>query len=286
MKEIIDWQTSIEKMLCDFYRYATDTFQKDEKLAGFLKHLAEDEYGHFCVMRDTARHIKEEIDYPPIITVDKITKKEIKGSFIEKRKIMSEANLSKEQLIDFIVTTEFSGLNATFLYLFNSFNESRPDFIQLATKIQKHEKDIEEFVESLSYGPIYLDRIRKLQKGCQKKKLLLVDDAPAIIKTLSVVFKREFIIETAENGEDGFKKTNEQYFDVIISDMDMPFMNGMDFYNKATKKDANIGERFLFFTGSVNPELSRFFSANHLRRVQKPASIKELKQAVFEIIQG
>lgn len=283
MKELIEWQIHIEKMLGDFYGSAANTFREDEKFSGFLMHLAEDELEHFCVMRDAGKYGKEEKDYPPILTVDKTTKEEIEGSLIEKRKIMSKAKLSKEQLIDFIVTMEFSGFNATFLYIVSSFKESKPKFIQLAEKIQKHEESIEEFVESLPYGAKYLSRILKLQKGGQKK-LLLVDDSRPIIQTLSLVFSKDFIIETAENGEEGLKKANEQYFDVIISDIDMPVLNGMDFYNEAAKRDPGIGERFLFFTGMMNPKRSAFFSANNLRSIEKPVSIKEIKQKVIEIV--
>ena len=285
MKEVIEWQIQIEKMLGDFYRYAAKTFAADEKLSGFLIQLAEEEFEHFCVMTDAAQYSDEKEDDSSIINVDKDSQEEIEGPFFEKGKMMAKGNLSKEQLIDFIVTMEFSGVNATFLYVVHSLKGTGPKFMEFAENIQKHEESIEKFVESLPYGQKYLDRIRLFHKGGQKR-LLLVDDSPVVIRTLSVIFGREFIIETAENGEEGLKKAQDQYFDVIISDMEMPFFNGMDFYNKAVQTDPRIGERFLFFIGTVSPKLSDFFLSKNLRNLQKPASIKKLKQTVNEIVQS
>ncbi len=284
MKEIIDWEIKFEKKLGGFYKYAANVFREDKKVADFLNHLAEDEFGHVRAMRDAAEFIENGKKYSPIITLDKATKDNIEVPFIEKRKILNKGKLSKEELIDFIITMEFMELNDIFLYVVNSFKEHSREFMQVAAKMQKHKDCIEKFIKSLPFGSKYMDRMSELPE-IWHKKLLIVEDSSLVIQTLSAIFKKEFLIETAENGEEALKKVNEKYFDVIVSDIDMPLMNGIAFYNQAVRKDPAIGERFLFFTGVVNSKLADFFSTNHLQSLQKPASIKELKQTVGDIVQ-
>jgi YesN/AraC family two-component response regulator len=40
-------------------------------------------------------------------------------------------------------------------------------------------------------------------------------------------------VETAKNGAEVFKKVRAGYYSAIISDVEMPLMNGIEFYKKA-----------------------------------------------------
>lgn len=284
MKEIIEWQIDVEKKLGGFYRYAASAFREDKKIAGFLNRLADDEFVHACVMKDAAELIKDDPKYSPVITLDKTTKEKIEAPFKEKRNILSKGKLSNEKLVDFIVTMEFLELNDIFMYVVNSLKEWNREFMHIAAKMQTHKDGIEKFIESLPFGEKYMSRIRELPQVWQKK-ILVVEDSTLVIQTLSAIFKKEFIVDIAENGKEALKKVNEQYFDVIVSDINMPSLNGIDFYYRAAKRDPDIGERFLFFTGVVNSKLADFFSTNNLRNLQKPASIEKLRQTVIDIVQ-
>lgn len=284
MKDIIEWQIDVEKKLGGFYRYAASVFREDKKIADFLNRLADDEFGHVRVMKDAAELIKDDPKYSPVITLDKTTKEKIEAPFNEKRKILSKGELSNEELVDFIVTMEFLELNDIFMYVVNSLKEWNREFMHIAAKMQKHKDGIEKFILSLPFGEKYMSRIRELPQVWQKK-ILVVEDSTLVIQMLSAIFKKEFIVDIAENGEEALKKVNEQYFDVIVSDINMPSLNGIDFYYRAAKQDPDIGERFLFFTGVINSKLADFFSANNLRNLQKPASIKKLRQTVVDIVQ-
>lgn len=284
MKEIIEWLISYEKMVGGFYNNAANLFRDDKRLSDFLEHLAKDEEWHCSIMSQAAECIKDNGNFTPIITLDNTTKEEIAAPFKNNKKFISKGNLSKEQLIDFIVTTEFSEWNDIFLYVVNSIKNKRKNFMHAAAMIQQHKIYIENFVESLPYGHKYLSKIRELPEIWQKR-LLVVDDSSIVIQMLLAIFRKEFIIETAENGEEAFQKTNKQYFDVIISDVDMPVLNGMEFYKKAISRDPNIRENFLFFTASLGPNLLIFFETNNLFYIQKPAAIKDIRKTVNDIMQ-
>lgn len=64
-------------------------------------------------------------------------------------------------------------------------------------------------------------------------KILIVDDEPTIRETLSLVLKEEkYECDLAENGAEGLKRVKEKNFDLIITDLKMPEMGGLELLEK------------------------------------------------------
>jgi two-component system, NtrC family, nitrogen regulation response regulator NtrX len=64
--------------------------------------------------------------------------------------------------------------------------------------------------------------------------ILIIDDEKAIRKTLSEILSYEgYKIDDAENGEDGLKKIKEKAYDVVLCDIKMPKVDGIEFLEKA-----------------------------------------------------
>lgn len=60
-------------------------------------------------------------------------------------------------------------------------------------------------------------------------RILIVDDEQIIRESLSFVLKKEgYVVEEAANGTEALRKQTEQPFDVIISDIEMPEMRGIE----------------------------------------------------------
>lgn len=74
------------------------------------------------------------------------------------------------------------------------------------------------------------------------KKILYVDDDPAIRETMQMYFEfNEYPIQVAEEGNDALSKLEKEYFDVVITDINMPNgMGGIDFINKLIEKGIEI----------------------------------------------
>ena len=61
------------------------------------------------------------------------------------------------------------------------------------------------------------------------KKILIVDDSVSIRKSVSFVLSNEgFEVIEAEDGLDGLKKAESQQCSLVITDINMPNMNGID----------------------------------------------------------
>jgi len=71
--------------------------------------------------------------------------------------------------------------------------------------------------------------------------ILIVDDEKAIRKTLTEILSFEgFKTEEAADGEEGLKMFSEKNYDVVLCDIKMPRMDGLDFLTKATEKNPDI----------------------------------------------
>lgn len=283
MKDIIDWLSHNEKMVGLFYKHAAEIFQDDAKLSGFLQHLSQDEFLHYQMISKAADCIEEKNDFTYSITLDKETKEKLEAPFKDNERILSKGNLSKEKLIELVASSELSEWNDIFLYVVNTLKEGKKEFMDAAAEMQQHRDYIVRFVESLPYGNTLLNKFQNLQP-LWHKRLLIVDDTSSVAQFLSLMFKKDFIVETAGNGKEGLKKINDQRFDAIISDIKMPIMNGVDFFSEAVKKEPDIKKRFLFFSGAVDQELAEFFETNNLDYILKPAPINELRLKVAEIL--
>jgi signal transduction histidine kinase/DNA-binding response OmpR family regulator len=65
-----------------------------------------------------------------------------------------------------------------------------------------------------------------------KKSILLIDDNAEILQYLHRLFSSKYLLYTARNGEDGFREAEEHLPDLIISDVNMTGMDGIELCTK------------------------------------------------------
>src|SRR5208337_3610205 len=93
---------------------------------------------------------------------------------------------------------------------------------------------------------------------------LLVEDEPVIRLLWERLLQQRGKVESAANGREGLEKTNRSFFNVIITDIDMPVMNGLEFFRQATVHNEQLKKHFIFCTGNVSPEVSKVASSNQI----------------------
>ncbi|MBL4715053.1 MAG: sigma-54-dependent Fis family transcriptional regulator [Bacteroidia bacterium] len=65
-------------------------------------------------------------------------------------------------------------------------------------------------------------------------KLLLIDDEKSILNTLREILEYEkYEVDEASNGKDGLKKIKENQYDVVLCDIKMPLMDGIEVLENA-----------------------------------------------------
>jgi CheY-like chemotaxis protein len=282
MKEIINWIINIEDRAARCYEKAATIFSEEKELADLLARMAEEERFHRELAVEAAESIKDKKHIPFFIYLDEDSKQKIEHPFLEFEKHLARGGLTKEALFECMVAAEFSEWNDLFLYIINTVKGSH-DFSRVAPKIQQHKRCIERFLESDPALKGHCERIKGLHP-VWREKILIVDDSDIIAALFSTVLREEGAVESAANGVEALEKLERDYFAAIITDVDMPVMNGIEFYKKAVERYPNIKERVLFCTGSDITEYLSFFKENNLTYIIRPVPIKELKNAVVDIL--
>ena len=79
------------------------------------------------------------------------------------------------------------------------------------------------------------------------KKMLLVEDDPAIRRALLDDFKHEgYAVDYAVNGEEGLKMGQSLDYDIILLDLMLPGLDGLEVCKELRKKD--IGTPIIMVT--------------------------------------
>ncbi len=283
MREIIHWLMNIEDLAFKTYSQAAIYFASNQVLAEFLENSAKDEAWHYNVMASAAEHDhKKPLPTPPIsISGDiKIKTEKIYNSISEK---INNRTLTEKFMLEALVLSEFSEWNDLFLYVVNSLKEETEEFKYAATTIQNHLRFIENFIETTEYAPELKRKIQTLSP-VWTENILIVDDEDIVSDLIEAILSKEGNIDIAKNGQEGLKKLNEKYYKLIISDVDMPVMDGLSFFKRATELYPNTYGRFLFMTGDPSNERLDFFRRNEIKYLYKPAPISVIRNESLGIL--
>ena len=87
------------------------------------------------------------------------------------------------------------------------------------------------------------------------KKILVIDDEPEILKTIKTYLElEEYEVLTAENGQEGLEIFEQQKPTLIITDVKMPGMSGIDVLKKVKKNEGDT--EVMVITGHGDLEIS------------------------------
>jgi len=119
--------------------------------------------------------------------------------------------------------------------------------------------------------------------------ILIVDDDSLNLKLVSLILsKNGFNIQTASNGAEGLEilKNSKTDFDLVISDILMPVMDGFEFY-KEIQKDSKLNKiPFIFMSGAkTEEEVKENPIFNSVGFISKPFTSSNLINKINEFIQ-
>jgi PAS domain S-box-containing protein len=116
----------------------------------------------------------------------------------------------------------------------------------------------------------------------RRGRLLLVDDETMILTILTRALGRDHDCTVAYTGRDALSRISAgERFDLILCDLMMPVMNGMDLYSEICRVAPGQAEKILFLTGGAfTPALQRFLSSVSNERLEKPFDVSEMQALV------
>jgi len=116
-------------------------------------------------------------------------------------------------------------------------------------------------------------------------KALIVDDNDCL-RHLYKLYLQDMDFETDEapNGKEAFSLLERSDYDVILSDIEMPAVNGMELYKMVNAHKPHLLARFVFATGdSLDGMYQHFFSAIDCPVLTKPFSFDDLQHTIARV---
>lgn len=117
-------------------------------------------------------------------------------------------------------------------------------------------------------------------------RILLADDHRIFLEGLKNLLEKDFnIIGMAENGRELIEKVEEHSPDIVVTDISMPELNGIDATVQIKKIDPDIKVILLTMHGDVT-YATRGFEVGASAYVMKQAAADELLSAIKEAMRG
>jgi DNA-binding NtrC family response regulator len=119
------------------------------------------------------------------------------------------------------------------------------------------------------------------------KRILIIDDEANILKSLTRILEDKYEVITSLGCEIALDKLTENNFkyDVILCDLNMPTMNGADFYKKIAEISPELKERIIFMSGGTyTNDLAEFIADIKNICLEKPFELEKLYGSIEELL--
>ena len=116
----------------------------------------------------------------------------------------------------------------------------------------------------------------------QGKAILVVDDEPEVAAALAEMLADDgHQVETAPNGDIALRKLEERAYDLVLSDIRMPGLDGPGLYRALERRHSNLAHRFVFVTGdALSPETKQLVEETRILALSKPFDADAVRQVV------
>jgi CheY-like chemotaxis protein len=117
-------------------------------------------------------------------------------------------------------------------------------------------------------------------------RILIVDDEEPILSSLARLFRNQHEVHTASSGREALDLLRRDAgFDVILCDLMMSEISGMDVYERATRDHSGLARRFIFMTGGAfTPRAQTFFGRTRLPKFEKPIDADDLLDLIQQVL--
>ncbi|MBQ7366355.1 MAG: response regulator [Spirochaetaceae bacterium] len=118
------------------------------------------------------------------------------------------------------------------------------------------------------------------------RRILAVDDSVSIRKSISFILGQEgFEVVEAENGSDGMNKSKGEKFGLIITDINMPIMDGIQFIKELrSTAEHKFTPIIVLTTENQDSKMQEGKAAGATGWIVKPFSSEKLIAVVKKII--
>lgn len=115
--------------------------------------------------------------------------------------------------------------------------------------------------------------------------ILVVDDEENAREGLSRILSKEgYTVETAADGKEAIEVIKRLSFDLVITDMRMPYMDGFEVLREIKKLDQDVGVIMITAYGEVESYLEAM-NLGAFEYINKPVRVNELKRVITKVLE-
>ncbi len=121
--------------------------------------------------------------------------------------------------------------------------------------------------------------------SAKKARLLMVDDERRLLDACRRNLSRTYAVDVAEGGEEGLKALREnEVYAVVITDMNMPGLSGVEFLEEAHK--LNLDSVYMMLTGNADQAtaVNAINQGKIFRFLNKPCPVDQMVVAINDAI--
>ncbi|MGH9790458.1 MAG: response regulator, partial [Candidatus Acidiferrales bacterium] len=117
------------------------------------------------------------------------------------------------------------------------------------------------------------------------KRALVVDDDDATVALFRKILTADrWEVEAYTSGKDALAKIAPGRYQLVLSDVHMPGLGGMEFYERAIQSDPELKKRFVFISGYADSSaVKRFLLETQCPGIRKPIRLDEFRAVVAHI---
>jgi CheY-like chemotaxis protein len=118
------------------------------------------------------------------------------------------------------------------------------------------------------------------------KRVLIVDDEPEVAATLADLLRLDgHLIDTVANGRLAVDKLANHDYDLILSDVKMPELNGAGFRREVAQRRPDLLSPFVFLTGDgLSADTAAILAKTGTPTIAKPLDVADIRRVSQRIL--
>jgi CheY-like chemotaxis protein/predicted CopG family antitoxin len=283
MDEVISWLIGVEKTAADIYEKAAILFRENKDFSEFMLNLSEEEKEHVKLLQHAQDAVSERNIKRASFYFDNEFRTKIETPFVRAEHLLQKVALTKSAMIDIVVDAEFSEWNEVLIYTIDTLNVSEKEAKKIISDVEQHRINVQNYISRLPDGEKFIQKVRKLSKTISKR-ILIVEENHAVARMLEALVAGETEILIAQDGQEGIDYINRKHFDLVISEVELQKMTGIEMYRKALEIDPSLSGKFFFFTSTENSEYLDFLRSSNISFLPKPSPVRLLNEMIHNIL--
>ena len=121
--------------------------------------------------------------------------------------------------------------------------------------------------------------------GQSKIRILIIDDEENILTVLRKALQREgYKTDIVMDARKGLSILSNSEYDLVLCDIEMPKMNGIEFYREIEERLPGMADRILFMTGEIlSPSIQEFLQERGVSIIAKPFDFLQVYQELSKL---